>query len=116
MALGVMSDTSNSRGDSARWARKMGELIQRENGIGLQRGILELIQFGQLTGVLRKDPDPRLVAGIFMEISKLYQDCRVCTGSIQGDCPVEPPGEIIDNVIGILLSGFNQEDDARENN
>lgn len=116
MALGEMSNNGLDGCDSANWARKMGELIQRENKVELQAEILKLIQFGQLTGVLRTDLEPSLLAGIFLEVSTLYQDCRVCPGRTQGDCPGVLPSYKIGNIVGILLNGFNREGDAREGN
>lgn len=112
MALGVASN----RHDTANWAGKLAELIHRESGAGLQREILELIQFGQVTGVLRKDLEPQLLMGIIWEIRKLYHDYTFCSGNGQSDCSGAPSGNLIENIVEILLKGLNRKGDVRESN
>lgn len=116
MALGVRSNWASNRHDTAGWAGKLAELIHRESGAGLHREILELIQFGQVTGVLRKDLEPQLLVGIILGVRKLYHDYKFCSGDVQGGCSGAPPGDLIGNVVGILLNGFNRKGDVREGN
>ncbi len=104
MAIKATGNSARNTLDSANWAGKMVELIHRQSGTVSQKEILELVKLGQVTGVLRKDLEPQLATGIIWGIKQLCHDRQLFSG------------DLIENIVEILLKGLNRKGDVRESN